>query len=159
MGAKGGSSRGGEGGGEGEGEGEGVGGGCSLWCDGEERSWGEGASTVIDTTFWHETRNSHPTEPVFVLLIDFWHPSLTPREVIAMQTFLDLEAQYIADTRRRESNYGRDAAVDADGGVVGSRSSSNISSSSGDAAPPPPSLRTTTTTTTAPTAGGGGAFR
>ena len=73
-------------------------GGCSLWCDGEERVWAEGASTVIDTTFWHETWNGG-TEPVFVLLVDFWHPGLSPREASAMQAFLDLEAEYIQQSQ------------------------------------------------------------
>ena len=70
-------------------------GGCSLWCDGRGHAWNEGSSTVIDTTFWHETWNRDENEPVYVLLIDFWHPNLSAAEVAAMRAFLDLEAEYL----------------------------------------------------------------
>ena len=69
--------------------------GCTLHCDGEARLWHEGAEpTVIDTTFWHATANES-AEPVYVLLVDFWHPGLTPREKRALSAFIDLEGQYL----------------------------------------------------------------
>jgi aspartyl/asparaginyl beta-hydroxylase (cupin superfamily) len=68
---------------------------CSVWCDGQEREWRQGgASTVIDTTYWHHTFNAHQ-EDVYVLLIDFWHPDLSAREVEALKVFTELEGIYL----------------------------------------------------------------
>jgi len=66
--------------------------GCELTCDGETRRWIQGGDpTVIDTTFWHSTKNDSPG-PVDVLLVDFWHPDLTPAEQKAMEAFVRLDA-------------------------------------------------------------------
>jgi len=52
--------------------------------------------TVIDTTYWHQTWNSHD-EDVYVLLIDFWHPDLRPEEISALEAFMDLEGISLRD--------------------------------------------------------------
>lgn len=58
-----------------------------LRCDGKSRPWGLMAEpTVIDTTFFHETWNEHD-DPLYFLLIDFWHPGLNAWERTALETF------------------------------------------------------------------------
>jgi len=80
------------------GEGDSATASCALTCDGETRTWSAGGDpTVIDTTFWHKTRNEAEA-PVYVLLVDFWHPDLTALERAAMQIFNELDAQYLAET-------------------------------------------------------------
>ena len=70
---------------------------CSLWCDGDEQEWRQdGAATVIDTTYWHQTWNACEDD-VYVLLVDFWHPDLTSREVEALKAFTELEGIYLQE--------------------------------------------------------------
>lgn len=72
--------------------------GCELTVDGEARPWASGGEpTVIDTTFWHSTWNASP-EPVDVLLVDFWHPGLSPEEQRAMKAFIGLEGAFLRET-------------------------------------------------------------
>ena len=44
---------------------------------------------LSDTTFEHETGNASE-EDRYVLIIDFWHPELTPVERAALREFYDL---------------------------------------------------------------------
>lgn len=44
---------------------------------------------LSDTTFEHETGNASEEER-YVLIIDFWHPELTPVERAALREFYDL---------------------------------------------------------------------
>ena len=48
---------------------------------------------VLDTSFHHETANASE-EPRDVLIIDFWHPELSPAEVQALQFIYDLRYEY-----------------------------------------------------------------
>ena len=97
--------------------------GCTLWCDGEERAWAQGGdATVIDTTFWHGTRNNEdaaiggsgvgvdggpviapPCEDVYVLLVDFWHPGLTSEERAALRAFVETEGDFLREAAGTES--------------------------------------------------------
>ena len=71
---------------------------CKLTVDGKSKAWTSNSEpTVIDTTFWHSTWNESP-EPVDILLVDFWHPGLSLRELRAMQTFVDLEGSFLRES-------------------------------------------------------------
>ncbi|KAM3570399.1 hypothetical protein VYU27_007538 [Nannochloropsis oceanica] len=62
---------------------------CWMRVAEERRGWEEGKAVVIDTTFEHETGNASEEER-YVLIIDFWHPELTPVERAALREFYDL---------------------------------------------------------------------
>jgi len=51
--------------------------GCEITCGGETRTWEEGRCIVFDDSFEHEVRHSG-SELRTVLLVNFWHPALTP---------------------------------------------------------------------------------
>lgn len=57
---------------------------CGLKVGGETRRWQEGRCIVFDDLLEHEAWN-HALEPRIVLIIDFWHPDLTPAEIAYLE--------------------------------------------------------------------------
>jgi aspartate beta-hydroxylase len=57
---------------------------CGLKVGGETRKWEEGHCIVFDDSLEHEAWN-HTGEPRIVLIIDFWHPDLTPTEIAYLE--------------------------------------------------------------------------
>jgi aspartate beta-hydroxylase len=57
---------------------------CGLRVGGETRKWQEGSCIVFDDSLEHEAWN-HTGEPRIVLIIDFWHPDLTPAEIAYLE--------------------------------------------------------------------------
>jgi aspartate beta-hydroxylase len=57
---------------------------CGLKVGGEVRRWQEGKCLVFDDSLQHEAWNFTP-DPRVVLIIDFWHPDLTPAEVAYLE--------------------------------------------------------------------------
>lgn len=55
-----------------------------LKVAGETRRWEEGRCIVFDDSLEHEVWN-HTQEPRVVLIIDFWHPHLTPTEIAYLE--------------------------------------------------------------------------
>jgi aspartate beta-hydroxylase len=53
---------------------------CGLKVNGETRRWQEGKCLVFDDSLEHEAWNYDST-PRIVLIIDFWHPELSPTEI------------------------------------------------------------------------------
>ena len=53
--------------------------GCSIRVGDEEREWNERKVIVFDDSFEHEVWN-RSAETRWVLIVDFWHPELTPVE-------------------------------------------------------------------------------
>ena len=66
---------------------------CWISVAGEKRRWREGEVLVLDTSFHHETANES-REPRDVLIVDFWHPELTPAEIEALEFIYDLRYEY-----------------------------------------------------------------
>jgi len=54
--------------------------GVSLTVAGEARSWAEGECLVFDDSFLHHVRHDGSVRRV-ILLVDCWHPDLTPAEI------------------------------------------------------------------------------
>jgi len=57
---------------------------CGLKVGGEIRKWQEGKCLVFDDSLEHEAWN-HTEEPRVVLILDFWHPDLTPAEIAYLE--------------------------------------------------------------------------
>lgn len=57
---------------------------CGLRVGGETRRWRQGECLVFDDSLEHEAWN-HTGEPRIVLIIDFWHPDLTPAEIAFLE--------------------------------------------------------------------------
>ena len=57
---------------------------CGLKGGGETRRWQEGQCLVFDDSFEHEAWN-HTSKPRVVLIIDFWHPDLSPAEIAYLE--------------------------------------------------------------------------
>lgn len=57
---------------------------CRIQVGDETRGWAEGECIVFDDSFRHEVWHNG-SELRWVLLIDFWHPDLTPPEQKALQ--------------------------------------------------------------------------
>jgi hypothetical protein len=53
--------------------------GCTIRVGTEERTWREGECLVFDDTYEHEVWN-RGTGTRFIMLVDVWHPELTPVE-------------------------------------------------------------------------------
>lgn len=53
---------------------------------GENRVWENGKTLIFDTSFTHETWNDGETDR-YVLLLRFWHPGLTRKEVNPQQAY------------------------------------------------------------------------
>ncbi len=67
--------------------------GCWMKAGDEERSWEEGKLTTLDTSFEHSTGNPTDSDR-HVLIIDFWHPDLTPAERAALEFVYDLRNKF-----------------------------------------------------------------
>ena len=63
--------------------------GSSIRVHAEWRSWVEGKAIVFDDSYDHEVRNRGP-ERRTVLLLDFWHPDLSPVEISALDHMMDV---------------------------------------------------------------------
>ena len=57
---------------------------CGLKVGGKSRRWREGQCLVFDDSLEHEAWN-RTAEPRIVLILDFWHPDLTPAEVAFLE--------------------------------------------------------------------------
>jgi aspartate beta-hydroxylase len=57
--------------------------GCGIRVGSTTRSWEEGRCIVFDDSFEHEVWNESDRHR-YVLILDFWHPGLTPTEVWAL---------------------------------------------------------------------------
>jgi aspartate beta-hydroxylase len=57
---------------------------CGLRVGGETRRWQEGRCLLFDDSLEHEAWNRTAT-PRIVLIIDFWHPDLTPAEIAFLE--------------------------------------------------------------------------
>jgi tetratricopeptide (TPR) repeat protein len=57
---------------------------CGLKVGGETRRWQEGKCIVFDDSLEHEAWNLTPEQRI-VLIIDFWHPDLTPAEIAYLE--------------------------------------------------------------------------
>jgi aspartate beta-hydroxylase len=57
---------------------------CGLKVGGETRRWQEGRCLLFDDSLEHEAWNRAAT-PRIVLIIDFWHPDLTPAEIAFLE--------------------------------------------------------------------------
>lgn len=75
------------------------GGDCGLKVGGETRRWQEGKCLVFDDSFEHEAWNLS-SEPRVVLIVDFWHPDLTPGEIAYLEG-LHRYASFQADSLNR----------------------------------------------------------
>lgn len=58
---------------------------CGIKVGGETRGWQEGRCLMFDDTFLHEAWN-HSDRTRTCLLLDVWHPELTPEEIDAVTT-------------------------------------------------------------------------
>lgn len=58
--------------------------GCGLRVGGETREWQEGRALLFDDSFEHEVWN-RGTGTRLVLIIDVWHPDLTPAQILAIR--------------------------------------------------------------------------
>jgi aspartate beta-hydroxylase len=58
--------------------------GCAIRVGRETREWEEGKTMLFDDSFEHEAWN-HSGSRRAVLILDFWHPDLTPPEVSVLQ--------------------------------------------------------------------------
>jgi len=62
----------------------------------ETRHWEEGQCLLYDTTYEHETFNSHPTEERVVLHVDFFNTlKMTKLEIDVLQYIYDLREQFM----------------------------------------------------------------
>ncbi|WP_158928238.1 aspartyl/asparaginyl beta-hydroxylase domain-containing protein [Acidisphaera sp. S103] len=57
---------------------------CGLTVGGETRRWQEGKCLVFDDSLEHEAWN-RTLEPRIVLIVDLWHPDLTPAEITYLE--------------------------------------------------------------------------
>jgi len=67
---------------------------CGLKVGGQSRRWREGQCLVFDDSLEHEAWN-RTSEPRIVLILDFWHPDLTPAEIAFLEglhRFADFQA-------------------------------------------------------------------
>lgn len=66
---------------------------CSMTVGGQTRQWVEDGCIVLDTSFTHSTVNDSQ-EDRFVLIVDFWHPDLTPAECEALEFIYDYRTKF-----------------------------------------------------------------
>ena len=67
--------------------------GCWIEVAGVRRTWDAGKLLTIDTSFAHSTSNPTSDER-FVLIIDIWHPELTPTERSALEFIYSLRNKF-----------------------------------------------------------------
>ena len=61
----------------------------TITIDDTTINWEVGKPTIIDTSYKHMTRNVGD-EDMYLLMVDFWHPDLTEREISALKKFFKL---------------------------------------------------------------------
>lgn len=61
---------------------------CAIRVGGEDRAWREGEVLVFDDSFEHEAWNRSDSTRV-ILLMDTWHPELSPAERDALARFIE----------------------------------------------------------------------
>lgn len=59
-------------------------GNCGIRVDGETRQWTQGGCVVFDDFLLHEAWNHTRTDRI-VLIVDLWHPDLTPWEITVLE--------------------------------------------------------------------------
>ena len=87
---------------------------CGLTVGGETRRWREGECLVFDDSLLHESWNRTEQARV-VLIVDLWHPDLTPAEIAYLEGLhrfaayqaasLELYWKGSAEARSRGRNY------------------------------------------------------
>jgi len=65
---------------------------CCMRVGVETRSWEEGKCLIFDDSFEHEVWNSSQ-ETRIVLVLDIWHPDLTPAETWALDQIIGVSAE------------------------------------------------------------------
>ena len=70
-----------------------------MVVDGERLDWTPGEATVCDTTFFHSAHNEHPTEDVYLVHLDVFHPGLSADERHALEAL----HRHLAAARRRRA--------------------------------------------------------
>ena len=70
-----------------------------MVVDGERLDWTPGEATVCDTTFFHSAHNEHPTEDVYLVHLDVFHPGLSADERHALEAL----SRHLAAARRRRA--------------------------------------------------------
>lgn len=77
--------------------------GCGLRVGGQTGTWEEGKVIVFDDSFEHEVWNNSTASRI-VLIIDIWHPDLTPAQIAAIrfgtQPITEIAYQIAADWHR-----------------------------------------------------------
>ncbi len=81
---------------------------CAIRVDGETRAWREGECIVFDDYYEHEAWN-HTAEERIVLIVDLWHPDLSPAEVALLQGLHRYAFAYAHDLNRYWSSNARAA--------------------------------------------------
>eukprot|EP01103_Thecamoeba_quadrilineata_P013278 TRINITY_DN3638_c0_g1_i2.p1 TRINITY_DN3638_c0_g1~~TRINITY_DN3638_c0_g1_i2.p1 ORF type:complete len:106 (-),score=12.58 TRINITY_DN3638_c0_g1_i2:130-447(-) len=66
--------------------------GCSIRVGKEERLWAEGEVLVFDDSYEHEAVNPSGEERA-ILLVDVWHPSLSPEEIVFIRRLYEIFAE------------------------------------------------------------------
>eukprot|EP00639_Heterosigma_akashiwo_P008515 CAMPEP_0194594466 /NCGR_PEP_ID=MMETSP0292-20121207/24262_1 /TAXON_ID=39354 /ORGANISM="Heterosigma akashiwo, Strain CCMP2393" /LENGTH=153 /DNA_ID=CAMNT_0039453905 /DNA_START=569 /DNA_END=1031 /DNA_ORIENTATION=- len=61
---------------------------------GERRTWQNNKALILDTSFEHSTFNGEDNPDRIVLLIDFWHPGLSPQEREALEMVYEIRNEY-----------------------------------------------------------------
>ena len=64
--------------------------GCWFRCGAERRDWHVGEAFVFDDTIEHEAMNPSD-QPRIVLIIDVWHPGLSPAERTAVRSVMEAD--------------------------------------------------------------------
>jgi len=83
---------------------------CAIRVEREISGWHEGKCIVFDDSLEHESWN-HTAETRIVLIVDLWHPDLTPEEIALLQglhNYSSAQAEsltryWIANTRARNA--------------------------------------------------------
>jgi aspartate beta-hydroxylase len=76
---------------------------CAIRVGGETRGWQKGRCLVFDDRFEHEAWN-HTGEDRIVLIVDLWHPALSPTEVSLLSGLHGQMYDYARRLRRYWSN-------------------------------------------------------
>lgn len=80
---------------------------CAIRVAGETRYWEEGRCLVFDDFFEHEAWN-HTAHDRIVLIVDLWHPALSPSEVRLLE---GLHSHTYAHARRLSRYWAANAAA------------------------------------------------
>ena len=79
---------------------------CAVVVPGAgERTLRDGEVVILDNTFKHYVYNQHPTRDRFVLMVEVWHPALTPEERNALSTTFAVKDRFTL-TQLRQCPWG-----------------------------------------------------